>query len=107
MESQSVEDSLRNLKQNEAEVSCIKVALRDEWNIEKPHPIQMDSIRYLCFPHFKANDPQRCLCLVAKTGIGKSVVIYASASILGGVTIAVAPLQAIQIDQCGAHAVRY
>jgi superfamily II DNA helicase RecQ len=77
----------------------IKNILLNEWQVTSPRDMQINAIKYICFPRPSLGDNRRCLALIAKTGSGKSLVSYGAASLLGGVTIVMPPLKTLQFDQ--------
>jgi superfamily II DNA helicase RecQ len=77
----------------------IRNILNHEWNVTSPRDMQINAIKYICFPRPRLGDSRRCLALIEKTGSGKSLVSYGASTFLEGISIILPPLKALQFDQ--------
>jgi len=71
----------------------ISNALRNDWDVDTPHPMQIEAIQYIAF------DDNSLLFLITKMGSNKSDVPLTVASLSQGVAIILVPLVGLGSDQ--------
>jgi superfamily II DNA helicase RecQ len=87
----------------------IKDMLATVWKLQNPHQFQVEAIEILVFTSTNGVAPS--LCLVRKTGEGKSIVLYGMATMRRNITLCIIPLvglgsdQARKVNQMGAGTV--
>jgi hypothetical protein len=75
----------------------VKGMLAKLWNLLNPHQFQVEAIATLVFPSEDGVAPS--LCLVRKTGEGKSIVLYGMATMRCKITICIVPLVGLGSDR--------
>ena len=87
-----------HLDLREQQMDVITTMLTEVWDEGCPHQFQLDAIYTIVFDSTPAGGAP-FLCLVGKTGEGKSLVLKGAATLMRGVSIFIVPLVGLGADQ--------